>query len=69
MKHFLTSPILYPFILGMKPTKNPWVIEKTKSSFDRQCPLSSIPYVVRSDGTKGCIWCGDDLKTKHPAIV
>lgn len=50
-----------------KPTKNPWVIEKTKSSFDRQCPLSSIPYVIRSDGTKGCIWCGDDLKTKHPA--
>lgn len=51
----------------MKPSKNPWVLNKTKTTFDRECPLSEIPYIIREDGTRGCIWCGDDLKTKHHA--
>lgn len=51
----------------MKPSKNPWVLNKTKTTFDREVPLSEIPYVIREDGSRGCIWCGDDLKTKHHA--
>lgn len=51
----------------MKPTKNPWVLEKTQNTFERECSIADIPYIIREDGTKGCIWCGDDLKTKHPA--
>lgn len=50
-----------------KETQNPWIIQKTNESFQRSCVVSDIPYVIRKDGSKGCIWCGDDLKTKHPA--
>lgn len=49
----------------MKECKNPWVFEKTKNSFDRECSLSDIPYTQREDGTRGCIWCGDVLRNKH----
>ena len=51
----------------MKPSKNPWVIEFTKKSKDRECALNDIPFVQREDGTKGCIWCGEVLKSKHPS--
>lgn len=48
-----------------KLSKNPWVIDKTKKTYDRECALADIPYVIREDGSKGCIWCGDPLKTNH----
>lgn len=41
------------------------MIEKTKKSHDRECALADIPYIIREDGFKGCIWCGDTLKTNH----
>lgn len=48
-----------------KKTGNPHVEELTKTYKDRSFSLSRIKYVVREDGSKGCIWCGDPLKTKH----
>ena len=50
-----------------KPPKNPKIEELTKSSKERSYALSSLPYTIREDGTKGCIWCGDKLKSRHPA--
>lgn len=37
-----------------------------KTNFKRECSLADIPHIIRADGSKGCIWCGDDLKTNHP---
>ena len=51
----------------MKPTKNPWIIKFTETSKDRECALTRIPFIVREDGSNGCIWCGDPLKSKHPS--
>lgn len=50
-----------------KPSKNPQVEQLTKSRSKREYPISGLKYVIREDGTKGCIWCGDPLKTKHHA--
>lgn len=48
-----------------KKSKNPQVEELTKTYKDRAFAVSKLQHVVREDGTKGCIWCGDPLKTKH----
>lgn len=49
-----------------KPTKNPQVAEITKNSKKRNSPLGNLSLMDRLDGTKGCVWCGDPLKSKHP---
>lgn len=48
-----------------KPSKNPKVEELTKSCKERYVPVAELNHIIREDGTKGCIWCGDPLKTKH----
>lgn len=50
-----------------KPPKNTQAIELTKSYTDRQFAISGLKHVTREDGSKGCVWCGDPLKTKHHA--
>lgn len=50
-----------------KLPKNQKVIELQKSWTARSIALVNIHHVIREDGSKGCVWCGDDLKTKHPA--
>lgn len=50
-----------------KPSKNPKVEELTKSCKERSVPVADITWIIREDGSKGCIWCGSDLKTKHHA--
>lgn len=50
-----------------KPSKNPLVIELTKTCTKRQFAVGGLKWVIREDGSKGCIWCGDPLKTKHRA--
>lgn len=50
-----------------KPSKNPQVEELTKSYKERQFTVSNLKHTTREDGSKGCIWCGDPLKTKHHA--
>lgn len=50
-----------------KRSKNPQVEELTKSYTDRSIAVSVIECMTREDGTKGCVWCGEPLKTKHPA--
>ena len=46
---------------------NPQLEEFAKSYTDRTCSLGAIDLVIREDGTKGCVWCGDPLKSKHHA--
>lgn len=50
-----------------KPSKNPKVEELQKSCTDRSVPVADLTWIIREDGSKGCIWCGDPLKTKHHA--
>lgn len=50
-----------------KKSKNPQIEELTKSYKDRAIAISIVNHVKRPDGTQGCVWCGDPLKTKHPA--
>jgi 5-methylcytosine-specific restriction endonuclease McrA len=50
-----------------KPSKNPQVDQYTKSWTRRSIPVANLNRVLREDGTKGCVWCGDDLKSKHNA--
>lgn len=50
-----------------KKSKNPEVIELTKTCRDRIYPISNISFIPNEHGTKSCIWCGDPLKTRHPA--
>ena len=52
--------------MAFKPSKNPQVIEATKTSKKRSYALGNIDLITRPDGLKGCMWCGDDLKSKHP---
>jgi hypothetical protein len=49
-----------------KPSKNPKILELQKSSTERSMALSSIPAPLGEDGKKGCVWCGDKLKSRHP---
>lgn len=53
--------------VSFKKTGNPQVEELTKSCKERQFATSNLDYVKREDGTKGCVWCGDPLKSKHHA--
>jgi hypothetical protein len=48
-----------------KKSKNPQVEELTKTYTERVFPISDLDFIIRDDGTKGCIWCGDPLKSKH----
>lgn len=48
-----------------KKSKNPKVDEITKSFTGRIYAVTKLDYIAREDGTNGCIWCGDVLKSKH----
>lgn len=48
-----------------KKSKNPQVEQITKSFTGRIYATSSLNYLIREDGSKGCIWCGDTLKSRH----
>lgn len=51
--------------MAFKEPKNPRVLELTKSYTGRSYPVGNLDLIVRDDGTKGCIWCGDPLKSTH----
>jgi len=48
-----------------KPPKNPVIDELTKSHHERSYPVGRLDWPKRDDGSKGCIWCGDKLKSTH----
>jgi len=50
-----------------KKSANPKIEELTKSCTLRQYSVGNINHVIRLDGSKGCVWCGDPLKNNHPA--
>lgn len=49
-----------------KRPKNPIIEELTKSHKERTYPISRVDSPKREDGSRGCVWCGDPLKTRHP---
>jgi hypothetical protein len=50
-----------------KKSNNPAIDELTATFRGRSKSLSDIKNPIREDGTKGCLWCGDELKSKHHA--
>lgn len=61
------SIFLYLLNMEIKKCQNDWILETTKIYKKRKIALSSIPYPIRNDGKKGCIWCCDKLKDHHSA--
>lgn len=59
--------IILPDRIVQKESNNPWVIHMTSNSTCRRINLDEVPFVTRIDGSKGCIWCGEKLKSNHHA--
>lgn len=43
-----------------KPTRNPKILEMTKSFTDRALKLSNYHVVPNEDGKRMCLWCGEE---------